>query len=78
MVLAPGVDPVGGRALAGRLRELFIDRQVELQGHVQLEVRVSVGAAYRSGASRSGWTIRALAAEAELNASEPLAIESVA
>jgi hypothetical protein len=57
LLLAPGLDPVGGRSLADRLHVLLIES----------DVTVSVGAAYRSAASSTGWTTRALAAEAELH-----------
>jgi hypothetical protein len=70
VVLAPGLDPVGGQRLAERLRDLLTNRQADL--------RVQVGAAYRSAASPQGWTIRALAAEAESHATEALAVESIA
>jgi len=67
LVLAPGLEPVGGRSLADRLRGLLANRLVEIGG-VPVELRVRVGAAFRSAASPPGWTTPALAAEAEVNA----------
>jgi hypothetical protein len=77
LVLAPGLDPVSGRSLAERLRDLLADRLIEV-GDAQVELRVKVGAAFRSAASPPGWTTRALAAEAERHSIEPRPIESVA
>jgi hypothetical protein len=71
VVLAPGLDPVAGQALADRLRDLFVDHDVEIDGQAT-SVQVEVGSAHRSGASGTGWTIRALTAEAELQAAAPL------
>ncbi|HEY0582503.1 MAG TPA: hypothetical protein VGE94_09985 [Chloroflexota bacterium] len=56
LVLAPGLDSIGGAYLVERLRALLGD------------ISASVGVAYRSSASATGWTPRALAAEAELHA----------
>jgi hypothetical protein len=61
VVLVPGLDPVGGQALAERLRELL------LASLATGTARIEVGSAFRSGASSSGWTAGALAAEAELH-----------
>jgi hypothetical protein len=83
IVLAPGLEPVGGRSLADRLRNLFVSRTLDVAG-AQVYLRVHVGAAYRSLASPSGWTVAELAALAEMaaltegQASEPRPIESVA
>jgi GGDEF domain-containing protein len=77
VVLAPGLEPVGGRSLADRLRNLFASRSLEVDGAL-VYLRVDVGAAYRSLASPAGWTVAKLAAEAESQATETLPIESVA
>jgi hypothetical protein len=77
LVLAPGLDPLGGRSLADRLRTFLSDRIVEVGG-LQVELLVKVGAAFRSAASPPGWTTRALAAEAEIHLSTAQPIESVA
>jgi GGDEF domain-containing protein len=77
LVLAPGLDPLGGRSLADRLRSFLADRVIDLGG-VQVELRVRVGAAFRSAASPPGWTTGALAAEADMHSSEALAVEHVA
>ena len=78
VVLAPGLDPVAGEALADRLRRLLLDWLIELDGQ-QVALAVDVGSAHRSGVSPAGWTIRALAAEAVLHAlADPGPITSVA
>jgi GGDEF domain-containing protein len=77
IVLAPGIEAVGGRSLAARLEGLLADSQVELAG-MPLELRVRVGCASRSHASPSSWTLSALGAEAELQASEPFVVATVA
>jgi len=78
VVLAPGLDPVAGQVLADRLRTLFVDWLIELDGQ-QVALKVEVGSAHRCAASPRGWTIRALIAEAELHArAEPDPAESVA
>jgi GGDEF domain-containing protein len=83
VVLAPGLEPVGGRSLADRLRNLFVSRTLDVAGE-QVYLRVHVGTAYRSLASPSGWTVAELAALAELSAlaegqpTDQPAIESVA
>jgi hypothetical protein len=78
VVLAPGLDPVAGQVLADRLRKLFVDWQIELDGQ-QVALTVEVGSAHRSAASPGGWTIHALITEAELHASgNPDPAESVA
>ncbi len=77
IVLAPGIDAVGGRSLAKRLRSMLMDARIELAGSV-LELRIRVGCASRSHASPASWTLAALGAEAELQASEPNAIATVA
>jgi hypothetical protein len=59
LVLAPGLDPAAGRQLVDRLRDLLAEHQI----------RVRLGAAYRSTASPTGWTAQALATEAGLEAS---------
>jgi hypothetical protein len=77
IVLAPGLDPLGGRILVDRLRLLLADRLVAVGG-VQVELRVRVGAAFRSAASPSAWTPGTLAAEAGVHSSEALPLESAA
>ena len=67
LLVAPGMEPVGGRSLAERLREVLTGCFVEVAG-TQVPIRVSVGVAYRSAASPTGWTTRGLLAEAEVNA----------
>ena len=62
LVLAPGLNPVGGQCLVDRLRDVLLFQQVE----------ASVGIAYRCAASGTAWTTRALAAEAQQHAAEPL------
>jgi hypothetical protein len=67
ILLAPGIDPVGGRSLAIRLRNSLTRGSVDIAGTpVQLQVRV--GCASRSHASPSSWTLAALGAEAEMQA----------
>ena len=75
LILAPALDPLSGQTLAERLRDLFVDRHLEV-GDVQVQLRVKVGVASRSAASPAGWTTQTLAREAELNASDlpPIAI----
>ena len=75
LILAPALDPLSGQTLAERLRDLFVDRHLEV-GDVQVQMRVKVGVASRSAASPAGWTTQTLAREAELNASDlpPIAI----
>ena len=77
IVLAPGIDAVCGRSLAKRLRSMLVHAQIELGG-TPLELRIRVGCASRSHASPSSWTLAALGAEAEFQASEPSAIATVA
>ena len=77
IVLAPGIDAVGGRSLAARLHAQLAASHVEIAG-IPLELRVRVGCASRSHASPSTWTLSALGAEAELQASEPLSVATVA
>ncbi len=77
LVLAPGLDAVGGRSLAARLCSLLADHQLDIAG-MPLDLRVRVGSACRSHASPSGWTMSALGAEAELQASETLSAATVA
>jgi hypothetical protein len=67
LILSPGLEPLGGQALAQRLRDLLNQRQMHIGGY-RLVLRVQVGAAYRSAASPAGWTAQGLAAEAELQA----------
>ncbi|TME86736.1 MAG: hypothetical protein E6I52_30815 [Chloroflexi bacterium] len=67
LLVAPGMEPVGGRSLAERLREVLTGCFVEVAG-TQVQIHVSVGVAYRSAASPTGWTTRGLLAEAEVNA----------
>jgi len=75
LILAPALDPLSGQTLAERLRDLFVDRHLEV-GDVQVQLQVKVGVASRSAASPAGWTTQTLAREAELNASDlpPIAI----
>jgi len=77
VVLAPGIDPVGGRSLAGRLRVTLTRGSVEIAG-APVELQVRVGCASRSHASPSSWTLAALGAEAEFQAREPAAVATVA
>ena len=58
VVLAPGLDAVGGQCLAERLRDLLRSAALD----------VRIGTAYRCAASGSGWTARDLAAEAAAHA----------
>jgi hypothetical protein len=58
LVLAPGLDAVGGRYLVERLAEML--------SHLQARV----GVAYRSSASATGWSAQELAAEAEQYATD--------
>lgn len=67
LVLAPGLEPQGGRSLVERLRKLLASCRVSVGG-AMVDVHVAVGVAYRSGASPAGWTPRNLASEAEVNA----------
>jgi hypothetical protein len=57
LLIVPGLDPIGGHSLLDRLRTLL-----------DAVPGVSIGIAYRSSASCSGWTARALAGEAAANA----------
>jgi PleD family two-component response regulator len=77
IVLAPGIDAVGGRSVATRLRLVLVRSEIELVG-TPLELRIRVGCASRSHASPSSWTLSALGAEAEFQASEPNAVATVA
>jgi len=77
IVLAPGIDAVGGRSLATRLRTTLTGSHVELSG-TPLELRIRVGCASRSYASPSSWTLAALGAEAEFQAAEPAPVGTVA
>jgi GGDEF domain-containing protein len=77
IVLAPGIDAVGGRSLAKRLETMLVRSRVEIAS-TPLELRIRVGSASRSHASPSSWTLAALGAEAEFQASEPAAIATVA
>ncbi len=77
IVLAPGIDAVGGRNLATRLRLMLTRASVEIAA-TPVELRIRVGCASRSHASPSGWTLAALGAEAEIQAGEPAAIATVA
>jgi hypothetical protein len=77
IVLAPGIDAVGARSLAARLRATLVHTGVEITGTpVQLQIRV--GCASRSQASPSGWTLSALGAEAEFNAAQAAPVATVA
>ena len=77
VVLAPGIDPVGGRNLAARLRVTLTNGSVEIAG-TPFDLQIRVGCASRSHASPSSWTLSALGAEAEFQASEPAAVAAVA
>jgi hypothetical protein len=71
LVLAPGLDPLGGESLIGRLEPL-------LSEHLP-ETPVLLGAAYRSRLSLHGWHPSDLAAEARRRAlTSPEDIEQVA
>jgi len=76
LVLAPGIDAVGGRSLAVRIQVLLAERRVDIDG-MSLALRVRVGTASRCYASPSSWTVSGLIAEAELQASEPVALRTV-
>jgi hypothetical protein len=75
LILSPGLEPAGGRRLAERIATLFASRQFEVDSRV-VEIRVKVGLAYRSAASPSGWNASTLAAEAELQSSEPFTLSA--
>jgi GGDEF domain-containing protein len=77
IVLAPGIDAVGGRSVAARLRLVLVRSEIELAG-TPLELRIRVGCASRSHASPSSWSLSALGAEAEFQASEPNTVATVA
>jgi GGDEF domain-containing protein len=77
LVVAPGIDAIGSRNLAERLQVLLARDSLEIAG-MPLALRVRVGAASRSHASPSSWTLSALGAEAELQANEPLSVATVA
>ncbi len=77
LVLAPGMDAVGARSLAKRLQTMLVRARFEIAGK-PLEPRVRVGCASRSHASPPNWTLAALGAEAEFQASEPSSIATVA
>jgi hypothetical protein len=69
LVLAPGLDPVGGQGLTARLEELLQD----------LPQPAAVGAAYRSPLSLKGWQASQLAAEARrLALASPEPVDQVA
>ena len=65
LVLAPGLEPVGGGSLAERLRGLLASCSVEVEGEL-LPVSVAIGVTYRS--SPTGWTARNLPAQADATA----------
>lgn len=67
LLLAPGLDPLAGRALVERLRNLLTQSRY---------APVSMGAAFRSPASPIGWTTSELIAEAELCAAEAVMLGS--
>jgi hypothetical protein len=67
LLVAPGLEPVFGRSLAERLREVMADFHIEVAG-IQVVVNVAVGVAYRSAASPTGWTTGGLLAEADADA----------
>jgi GGDEF domain-containing protein len=77
LVFAPGIDAIGSRSLAERLQLLLATHTLEIAG-MPLELHVRVGAASRSHASPSRWTLSALGAEAELQANETRAVATVA
>ncbi len=77
IVLAPGIDAVGGRCLAARLGVMLTESRVDIAG-MPLALRARVGCASRSHASPSSWTLSALGVEAELHAGELLPVSGVA
>ncbi len=77
IVLAPGIDAVGGRCLANRLRSSLTNSHLEIGGP-PIQLRVRVGCASRSHASPTSWTLAALGVEAEFQATEPAPIATVA
>jgi GGDEF domain-containing protein len=77
LLIAPGLDPVGGRSLAARLRTALTRTRIEIAG-TPLQLHVRVGCASRSHASPPNWTLTALGAEAEFQASEIPAAATVA
>ena len=77
LVVAPGLDAIGGRNLAARLHSLLTDGQLEIASMAR-ELQLRIGFACRSQASASGWTVSALGAEAALHASEPALVTTVA
>ena len=69
IVLAPGLDPLGGQSLTARLDGLLVER---------LPSPAVVGVAYRSPLSLTGWDISQLADEARRRAlSAPEPVENV-
>lgn len=69
LVLAPGLDALGARSLATRLRGMLANRHFEIAG-TPVELRVKVGSACRSAASPSGWTMNTLGADAQVDANQ--------
>jgi hypothetical protein len=71
LVVAPGLDPLGGQSLTARLEDLLRERLPETP--------VVLGAAYRSPLSLHGWHPSHLAAEARRRAlTTPADVEHVA
>jgi hypothetical protein len=77
VVLAPGLDPVGGQSLTARLERVLLDGL----GETSSAGLPSLGTAYRSPLSLNGWDVAQLVQEARrraLSAPEPETAMAVA
>ncbi len=70
IVLSPGVEPLGGRTLLGRLEEVLAHRKLKVK-QLMIELNPVLASTYRSPSFPTSWDVPSVAQEARRRAASP-------